>query len=397
MKHWNVSRWLCLGVVFACFAVQSTVFAAYDFVQNGDFRQGLAHWTVSQAGKDATLSVQDGEVEFRGTLGSVQHGIQQSLEFDAGSYSSLILSATLRVDEAKLSGTGLDGLEAPIGLYVSYTDIAGIEHRQAISGPGGRFWRGFYYETPTPPAVSTNGVKVERGIWQEFQFDLMTLEPRPKWIHAIGAEGAGWARRAAALKRLSLIAPEEGRELVANFSFTRLAAGWLPCVDFIPTDYQAGLVSLPQGMQIQSTIGDRRIGLLQKIETDVSGFQSLRVSAEVKVDKQRMSGTGYDGREAPLALFVTYTDVKGVKHDQLPLNTSDTEKRLFWRGLYILKPQPPASEANGIFLETGVWSTISFELMELEPKPKVIHSVGIEGSGRSPRDASVRWFSVKGR
>ena len=397
MKNWNVSRWLRIGVVFAGLTVTTTVFAAYDFVQNSDFQQGLRNWTVLQEGKDATLVVENGEVRFGGTLGSVRHGIQQSLEFDAGSYASLMLYATVRVDEAKLSGTGLSGLEAPIGLYVSYTDSAGKEHSQVVGGPSGRFWRGFYYETPTPPAVSTSGEKVERGVWKEFQFDLMTLEPRPKWIHVIGAEGSGWARRAAALKRLSLIAPEEGRELVTNFSFARLAAGWLPCVDFMPTEYQADLVSLPQGMQIQSSIGDKRIGLMQKLETDVSGFQSLRLSAEVKVDKQRLSGTGYDGREAPLALFVTYTDIKGVKHDQLPLNLADTEKRLFWRGVYTLKPQPPASETNGTLLEAGVWSTISFELMALEPKPKVIHSVGVEGSGRSPRDASVRWISLKGR
>jgi hypothetical protein len=168
-------------------------------------------------------------------------------------------------------------------------------------------------------------------------------------------------------------------------------------MDFAVTDYQSELVPLPQGIQIKSSLSNKRVGLLQNTESDVSAYQSLLLTAEVKIDRQQIGGTGYDGREAPLALFVTYTDVKGVKHDRLPLQTDDMERRMFWRGLYILKPQPPASDGNGLAVDAGVWRTVSFELMELDPKPRTIHSVGVEGSGRPPRDASVRKVSLKGR
>jgi hypothetical protein len=389
-------RWAAL-VIVCLMSAATTVHAAYDFVQNSEFQQGLTHWTVNQGDKDAALTVENGEVRFQCLLGSVRHSIQQSLELNVSEYTSLILHATVRVDEAKLAGTGLNGLEAPLSVFVLYTDAAGTEHLRPVAGSDGRFWRGFYYEEPAPPAISASGYKIERGTWQDYQLDLMTLVPRPQRIHAIGAEGSGWARRSAAIKRLSLIAPEEGREFAVNPALTRMAAGWQPCVDFEPAAYQAELVPLPQGMQIQSALGDKRVGLLQKIEADVSSFQSLLFTAEVKVDKQRLGGTGWNGREAPLALFVTYTDVNGVKHDRLPLKADDVERRMFWRGLYTLKPQPPASDMNGIALEAGVWSTVSFELMELDPKPRIIHSFGVEGSGRAPRDASVRKVSLKGR
>lgn len=388
----------CATLLLACLvAIPTNIHAAYDFVKNSDFQQGLTHWTVQQGGEDTSLTLDNGAVWFRGLMGSRQHGIQQSLEVDASAYSSLILRATVRVDEAKLAGTGLNGLEAPLAVFVAYTDAAGTEHLQSVAGSDSRLWCGFYYEDPTPPAISANGFKVERGVWQEYQLDLTTLTPRPARIHLIGVEASGWARRSAAIKRLSLIAPEEGREFAANPTLSHMAAGWKPCVDFKPADYQAELVPIQEGIKIQSSLGDKRVGLMQKIDADVSSFQSLLFTAEVKVDKQRLGGTGWNGREAPLALFVTYTDVNGVKHDRLPLKADDMERRMFWRGLYILKPQPPASDIYGLSLETGVWSTVSFELMELDPKPRIIHSFGVEGSGRAPRDASVRRVSLKGR
>lgn len=370
--------------------------AAYDFVKNSDFKQGLAHWTATDS-RDAVISAEHGEVRFQGVLGTSRHSIQQVLELDCSAYSALILQAEIKLEEAKMAGTGLSGFEAPLAVFVQYTDVQGVEHRTQLPGQQGMFWRGFYYEEPLPPVTNANGQKAARGVWQDYQFDLMTLQPKPKLIHAIGAEGSGWARRSAALRRLSLVAPEAGREFVVNPALNEMAAGWKPCVDFAESDYQSEIVPLPRGMQLKSALSSKRVGLLQKIEANVSGFQSLVLTAEVKVDQQRLGGTGYDGREAPLALFVTYTDVSGVKHDRLPVKADHAANSMFWRGLYILKPQPPASGANGLMLEPGVWSIVTIELMELDPKPLIIHSLGIEGSGRPPRDASVRRISLTGR
>lgn len=394
----NISCLICgclLVIALLSAFMPSVSYAAFDFVTNSDFQQGLLHWVVSTDNKDATILFANGEVRFQGMLGSVRHSIMQQLEFDASDYSSLLLTASIKVDAANLAGTGLNGNEAPLAVFVQYTDENGIEH--IAYGLNGRFWRGFYYEDPTPPVASINGQKVAQGVWQEIQFDILAITPRPKWIHTIGAEGAGWARRSAAIKQLALIAPEEGREFVVNPMLRQMAAGWQPCLDFSEVAYQSELVPLKEGMQIKSVIGNKRVGLLQKVEADISRFQSLILSAEVKVDRQQLSGTGYDGREAPLALFVTYTDIDGVKHDRLPIKAEDAANRMFWRGLYIVEPQPPATGAHGLLLDPERWRTVSFELMELEPKPKVIHILGVEGSGRAPHEADVRKISLKGR
>lgn len=386
---------MLLLVIFLSAA--TSAFAAYDFVKNSDFRDGLAYWQVTQGGGDSTLTAENGEVRFQGMLGSPRQSIRQALELDVSEYTVLLLKAAVRVDAASLTGTGWDGLEAPVSVFVSYTDADGTRHIQSAAGPDGRLWRGFYYADPVPPAVDTNGIKVERGVWQELELDLMQLKPRPKRIHAVGAESSGWTPRSAAIRQLSLIAPEEGQELVVNPTLAGMAAGWKPCVDFVATEYQSELVPLPQGMQLKSVLGKKRVGLMQAIEADVTAYRSLLLTAEVKVDKQHIGGTGYDGREAPLAVFVTYTDVEGITHDRLPLQAADTEKRMFWRGLYILNPQPPAGDAYGVKLDAGAWHTLRFELMELDPKPRQIHTLGVESSGRAPCDASVRLVSLKGR
>lgn len=384
-----------VAAVFIFVVLTPTSFAAYDLVKNSDFKQGLAGWTVIDS-RDSAISANNGEVKFQGMLGSNSHGIRQELELDCSEYLSLILSASIKLEEAKMAGTGLNGLEAPLAVFVEYTDADGIVHKTKTQGAQGVFWRGFYYEEPVPPAVTLNGQKVERGIWQEYKFDLMTLQPKPRLIHAIGAEGSGWGRRSAVLRQLSLTSAEAGREFVINPSLNEMAAGWKPCLDFAEAEYQSEIVPLPHGMQLKSALSSKRAGLLQKIEADVSGFKSLVLTAEVLVEKQSLSGTGYNGREAPLALFVTYTDVNGIKHDSLPMTAADTLNRMFWRGLYILKPQPPATGANGMLLEAGKWSTVKFDLLQLDPKPMIIHSLGVEGAGRPPRDASVKRISLKG-
>lgn len=386
--------WRCCAVwLLIWLAILGRAHAA-DFVNNSDFRQGLSGWTVSQDGSDATVTAEDGAVWFRGMLGSPRNRIMQTLDIDAAEYRSLLLQATVRVDEAKLAGTGINGEEAPLAVFVLYSDADGQERTAAVTAER-RFWRGFYYEDPAPPFISANGSRISRGRWQEFSFDLMTLSPRPQRIFAVGAEASGWARRTAAIKRLSLVAPEAGRELLANPTLAQMAAGWQPCLDFKPAADLVGLTPLPQGMRLASVVDGQRSGLLQTIDADVSGCQSLLLTAEIRVDRQSLGGTGWYGREAPLALFATYTDVNGVRHDQLPLTAAGA--RMFWHGWYILKPQPPAVAQNGTAVAAGGWRRVSFDLLALEPKPRIIHAVGVEGSGRAPREAAVRKISLTAR
>ena len=49
-----------------------------------------------------------------------------------------------------------------------------------------------------------HGTKVDQGQWYTFQFDLMTLRPQPKIIHAVGAGGSGWPVREGKVSSISL-------------------------------------------------------------------------------------------------------------------------------------------------------------------------------------------------
>ena len=55
------------------------------------------------------------------------------------------------------------------------------------------FWHGFYYADPAPPSLTVFGTKVSKSSWHTYTVDLAALNPRPKFIQFIGAEGAGVA------------------------------------------------------------------------------------------------------------------------------------------------------------------------------------------------------------
>ncbi|EGO63895.1 hypothetical protein [Acetonema longum] len=394
---------LFLLPVIGLLLLTSPAFAAYDFIENGSFQQRLAGWEFEEnfqpAGNQPVgISWSDNTVYLNGKVGDTRQGIQQKLAVDVASYSSLLLSVEVRVDAARQDGLGLTGTEAPVAVYCIYTDENGLLHNSLDAQSGNRmFWRGFYYLPSQLPVQAGDGVPVVQGAWSSFTYDLMRLMPRPKTIHAVGIQGAGWAGRSAAVRKVALVAPEEGRELVTNPGFRQLAAGWQVEQDFQPSEYRTELITHNEGLQLKQAFGDSRVGVRQRIEADVSGCSSLIVTADIRLERQSMGGTGWNGNEAPVALFVVYTDEQGILHDKLPEGASENSRSVFWRGLYCLDPVPPAISLRGVKVEPDRWQTVSFELMELDPKPKVIHYIGVHGAGRAPRDGAIRLLSLKSR
>lgn len=389
--------------VIGLLLLTSPALAAYDFIENGSFQQRLAGWEFEEnfqpAGSQPVgVSWSDNTVYLNGKVGDTRQGIRQKLAVDAASYSSLLLSVEVKVDAARQAGLGLTGIEAPVAVYCIYTDENGLLHNSLdAQGQNRMFWRGFYYLSPRLPDQTGDGVRVAQRTWTSFTYDLMQLKPRPKTIHWVGVQGAGWAGRSAAVRKVALVAPEEGRELVTNPSFRQLAAGWQVEQDFQPSGYRTELITHDEGLQLKQAFGDSRVGVRQSIEADVKGCSSLILTADIRLERQSLGGTGWEGNEAPVALFVVYTDEQGVLHDKLPAGTSDNSRSVFWRGLYYLDPAPPAASLRGVKVEPGQWRIVSFELMELEPKPKIIHYIGVHGAGRAPRDGAIRLLSLKAR
>lgn len=150
----------------------------------------------------------DGDgVRFHSNAGNSRNGVIQNLNKDVSGCGSLVLSASVRNDQQTLTGTGWNGREAPIAVFVNYTDVNGTLHEQLSENPNlpqNMFWHGFYTLDPTGNSVSVHGTRVGRGATTSFNFDMMSLNPRPKFIHFIGAEGGGWAPRDGKLHNLSL-------------------------------------------------------------------------------------------------------------------------------------------------------------------------------------------------
>ena len=150
------------------------------------------------------------------------------------------------------------------------------------------------------------------------------------------------------------------------------------------------------GVRFWSKSGNNRIGVLQNVNQDVSGCSQLILSATVKADQQRLTGTGYNGREAPVAVFAKYTDTSGAVHELLSENPNEP-RNMFWNGFYFLDPVAPSIGAHGTKVAKGNWVHYSVDLMARHPKPKYIHFVGAEGAGWPVRDGKVRNISLQCR
>jgi hypothetical protein len=181
-----------------------------EMINNSNLR-GLNNWIIQEwykpsGGKGEVIAESDG-IRFRSTSGNNRIGIMQNINADVSSCSSLILTATVKADYHTLTGTGYNGREAPVAVFARYTDIYGILHDPPGENPNDSkrmFWHGFYYLDPIPPSISLHGIKISKGAWHIFSFDLMTLNPKPRSIHYIGAEGAGWSSRDGKIGSLSL-------------------------------------------------------------------------------------------------------------------------------------------------------------------------------------------------
>ncbi len=144
----------------------------------------------------------------------------------------------------------------------------------------------------------------------------------------------------------------------------------------------AGAVSLrDDGLRIASSSGAEKEGVLQRIDADVSDADSLILRADVKIEKQAAGGTGRDGKTAPMAIAICYEDVEGKEH---------CKDDMQWTGFYSLAPVEPNKSVNGRKVTKGVWYRHTADVMKLEPRPKVIKYISIEGSGTPEREAWIR-------
>ncbi len=110
-------------------------------------------------------------------------------------------------------------------------------------------------------------------------------------------------------------------------------------------------------------------GLTQTINTDVSDYQSLQLSATIRVDEQNLSGGGYMGYEYPVMIRVHYRDANGNQID--------------WsHGFYYLNTDHSPTP-NGQEVQQGQWVHYSTDLMQAKPKPAQVISIDVLGAGHT--------------
>jgi len=202
-------------------------------------------------------------------------------------------------------------------------------------------------------------------------------------------------------KPIQTTQPVPSGELVVNGFFEQKWNGWVPQIWAKPAgntnDYLKMLTDVVTQVLFESPSGNTRYGIMQTLNKDVSGCRNLMLKTVVVSGKQTLPGTGYGGREAPVAVFAGYRDVNGVERTATPSMANPTEpqtNQMFWHGFYSVDPSGQSQKWRGSKVVMGQYHSEVFDLMQQNPKPQIIRFVGAEGAGWGPRTGAVYKISL---
>ena len=271
-------------------------------------------------------------------------------------------------------------LPGTIGLRHSDGTVYGPWQSEGALGQGGVL-NAYWFVRPN--------VEIKAGTYTVIDSDKAT------WSHNSGSSGAGFVEvRGVSTGTTS---GTQTRELLTGTNLKGLSS-WTIHEWMQPTTRRGEVTEDADGIRFRSGAGNTRMGIMQTINVDVSGAQKVILTAVVKAVEQTLDGTGWQGREAPVSVLVTYTDVNGQVRKGLGSMANPPESqtdRMFWQGFYYADPTGNSRNWNGTKVSRGSWYTYEFDLMSLNPKPKTIHAVGAEGSGWPTREGKIQSLSLK--
>jgi hypothetical protein len=158
-------------------------------------------------------------------------------------------------------------------------------------------------------------------------------------------------------------------DLLRNSRFQQGLSHWEPSLSSAGS--AAALIAVTaDGLRLWSHEERGQVWVTQQLAEDVRDASALFLRAQVKVTKQTSPGLG-SGREAPVAISVCYEDAGGKDH---------CGKKAFWQGFYILDPSEKIPD-HGQRVSSDLWYHFVTDLTQLDPRPAVITSIAIEGSG----------------
>ena len=387
---------------------------------------GETLWYDRKPTDGLTILRADG-VYFESHGGNTRSGFRFDVDpsHDLSRCNDMTLKLKGAVLKQQLPGTGMDAREAPAAVVIAYIDEKGVSHSSLNAIHEGEaddrnstrmFWRGFY--TVPSPGQEEGGVKVEAGKDFDFTLDLFSLTPRPQKILWVTLEGGGWHERAGLFRSISLsgqeipgtpVGGDQGAQPVADpcnplpqvaFGKT-LPKGWDETLWYQKRSSGGLVEERDDGVYFQSLGDNSRAGIRYDFaDNDLSGCDSLTLNISGMVQKQTLAGTGIDGREAPLAVVVSYRDENGVDHTSLnAYNEGEPDDRastrMFWRGFFITPST--GQETDGTLVAASSAINVGWNLLyEIYPRPQKLYWVTVEGGGWHERLGMVKTLSLTG-
>jgi hypothetical protein len=276
-----------------------------------------------------------------------------------------------------------------------------------VDGQTGEFLTSYGYDdvytgpgmiTATIPASAVEEV-ITDDFWVEIRTEWGPDRPigsndEPEWMIDSACNGPQYVEVTNGQSEASLSSPPWSPKTVdelidptflvdVGFGYG-LPAGWYEEVWMKPSD-SGGEVAAGQGVRFTGLGGSTRSGIMTDVNANVDGYPHLVVALHGTVLEQSLSGTGWYGREAPLAVAVTYVDAAGTKHVGLSEDPTAPTNMLYVG--FTALPEPDMF--NGIEVTIGEPFVYQFDLMELDPAPVEILSLIVEGSGWDPRVGEV--------
>ncbi len=184
--------------------------------------------------------------------------------------------------------------------------------------------------------------------------------------------------------------------ILATETFSSGLGSWYEETWYAKKDSGGEVVTGDDGLTLKGVQSNSRSGVMLDMNRDVSEFEKLKLELIVEADTQKLEGTGFQGREAPVAIAVSYQGVDGSEHRTLS-EDPNADGQMFWRGFYYLDPTSKQSGIiNGVKVQQGQPYTFKFDLMSLNPKPQKIYFVALEGAGWKDREGKVISISIIG-
>ena len=182
------------------------------------------------------------------------------------------------------------------------------------------------------------------------------------------------------------------RELVANGDFRQGLAGWRESSNLeVKTDVEGAVMATEADgagavrfLRTASRSSHAENAILQTINRDVSDLLSLKLSLDVLLSNQSLSGGGFRGSEYPAMVQVRYRDVDG-------------NEQLWVRGFFYQNTSN-YSVLNGEQVLRNSWYPYEREIIGpagISPRPFYIISVQLSASGWD-YDSMVRNVSLVG-